>query len=54
MKNKYNYSLKEKEKYFNYINSLLTKFQISEISELYNFVKNMNIKNIRESILLKK
>ena len=49
MKNKYNYSLKEKEKYFNYINSLLTKFQISEISELYNFVKNMNIKNIRES-----
>ena len=49
MKNKYNYLLKEKKKYFNYINSLLTKFQISEISELYNFVKNMNIKNIRES-----
>ena len=49
MKNKYNNSLKEKEKYFNYISSLLTKFQISEISELYNFVKNMNIKNIRES-----
>ena len=48
MKNKYNYLLKEKKKYFNYINSLLTKFQISEISELYNFVKNMNIKNIRE------
>ena len=46
---KYNHLLKEKSKYFNYINSLLRKFQISEISELYNYVKSMNIKNIRES-----
>ena len=49
IKNKYNYLLKENQKYFNYINSLLTKFQISEISELYNYIKNMHIKNIRES-----
>ncbi len=54
MKNKYYYLLKENQIYFNYINSLLRKFQISEISELYNYVKNMYIKNIRESTTFEK
>lgn len=48
IKNKCNYLLKENQKYFNYINSLLNKFQISEISELFYHIKNMHIKNIRE------
>ena len=43
-KNKCNYLLKENQKYFYYINSLLNKFQITEISELFNYIKSMHIK----------
>ena len=48
-KNKCNYLLKENQKYFYYINSLLNKFQITEISELFNYIKSMHIKSIREA-----
>ena len=48
-KNKYNYLLKENKIYFDYTKHLLNKFNISHISELFNYIKNMYIKNIKES-----
>ena len=49
-KNKFSYLLRENNQiYFDYIKQLLNKFNISTIPELFNYIKNMYIRNIKES-----
>ena len=53
-KNKFKNLFNENQKYFEYVQSLLNKFQINDISLLSDYIKKMYIKNIKESYTMKK
>ena len=53
-KNKFKNLFNANQKYFEYVQSLLNKFQINDISLLSDYIKKMYIKNIKESYTMKK